>query len=172
MWWLWPHLRRLWAGVGTVTVGLVVTCLYSWLSEQPLPHSRIALQTLDDYWLWLGAALLALTTLSVFAERAHRRHSGQPAPSISEYLPPRFRSRPYLPWLAGGLGLLVALIYGVVQWRASNGAPGQAASQMHPIHSIAVLPLDNFSGDPKQEYFADAEHRPPMPENPVKRSSA
>jgi TolB-like protein len=26
---------------------------------------------------------------------------------------------------------------------------------MHPIRSIAVLPLDNFSGDPKQEYFAD-----------------
>jgi TolB-like protein len=26
---------------------------------------------------------------------------------------------------------------------------------MHPIRSIAVLPLDNFSADPKQDYFAD-----------------
>jgi TolB-like protein len=26
---------------------------------------------------------------------------------------------------------------------------------VHPIRSIAVLPLDNFSGDPKQEYFAE-----------------
>jgi TolB-like protein len=25
----------------------------------------------------------------------------------------------------------------------------------HPIRSIAVLPLDNYSGDPKQEYFAE-----------------
>ena len=155
MWWLWPHLRRLWAGVGTVTAGLVVTCLYSWLSEQPLPHSRVALQTLDDYWPWLATALLALTTLSVVAERAHRQHAGQPAPAISKYLPPRFRARLYLPWLAGGLGLLVALIYGMVRWHASIGTSEQVASQMHPIRSIAVLPLDNFSGDPKQEYFAD-----------------
>ena len=25
----------------------------------------------------------------------------------------------------------------------------------HPIRSIAVLPLDNYSGDPNQEYFAE-----------------
>src|SRR5215469_11562128 len=113
MWWLWPHLRRLWAAVGTVTVGLVVTWLYSLLSEQPLPHSRVALEILDDYWPWFGAALLALTTLSVVAERAHSRYAGQPVPALSGYLSPRFRSRPYLPWLAGGLGLLIALIYGI-----------------------------------------------------------
>ena len=29
------------------------------------------------------------------------------------------------------------------------------ASSPHVIRSIAVLPLDNYSGDPKQEYFAD-----------------
>jgi TolB-like protein/Tfp pilus assembly protein PilF len=155
MWSLWPQLRRLWAGVGTVTAGLLVTWLYSLLSEQPLPHSRVALQILDDYWPWLGVALLALTTLSVVAERAHRRHAGQPVPAISEYLVPRFRSRPYLPWLAGGLGILIALTFGIVRWRAFTGTPEQAASQIHPIRSIAVLPLDNFSGDPKQEYFAD-----------------
>ncbi len=155
MWWLWPHLRRLWAGVGTVIAGLVVTCLYSWLSEQPLPHSRVALQTLEDYWPWLGAGLLALTTLSIVAERAHSLHAGKAAGAISGYLPLGFRTRFYLSWLAGGLGLLVALIYGIVRWRAATAVSEQAASQMHPIRSIAVLPLDNFSGDPKQEYFAD-----------------
>ena len=50
---------------------------------------------------------------------------------------------------------MIALIYGFVRWRASTGTSEQAASQMHPIRSIAVLPLDNFSGDPRQEYFAD-----------------
>jgi TolB-like protein/Tfp pilus assembly protein PilF len=155
MWSLWSQLRRLWAGVGTVTAGLLVTWLYSLLSEQPLPHSRVALQILDDYWPWLGAALLALTTLSVVAARAHRQHAGQAVPAISEYLPPGFRSGRYLPWLAGGLGLLIALIYGIVRWHASTSTPEQVASQVHPIRSIAVLPLDNFSGDPKQEYFAD-----------------
>jgi TolB-like protein len=29
------------------------------------------------------------------------------------------------------------------------------ASAAHPIRSIAVLPLQNLSGDPAQEYFAD-----------------
>jgi len=155
MWSLWSQLRRLWAGVGTVTAGLLVTWLYSLLSEQPLPHSRVALQILDDYWPWLGVALLTLTTLSVVAERAHRQHAGQQVPAISEYLAPAFRSRAYLPWFAGGLGLLIALTFGIVRWRASTSTSGQAASQIHPIRSIAVLPLDNFSGDPKQEYFAD-----------------
>ena len=32
--------------------------------------------------------------------------------------------------------------------------PGSSAAK-HTISSIAVLPLDNFSGDPKQEYFAE-----------------
>ena len=75
MWWAWPHLRRLWAAVGTITVGLVVTWLYSLLSEQALPHLRIASFLLHDYWPWLGAGLLALTTVSIVAERAHRQHA-------------------------------------------------------------------------------------------------
>jgi TolB-like protein len=34
--------------------------------------------------------------------------------------------------------------------------PPQAQSAAkHTIRSIAVLPLDNFSGDPSQEYFVD-----------------
>ena len=77
MWWAWPHLRRLWAGVGTITVGLVVTWLYSLLSEQALPHLRIASFLLRDYWPWLGAGLLALTTVSIVAERAHWQHEAR-----------------------------------------------------------------------------------------------
>jgi len=40
MWWLWPHLRRLWAGVGTVTAGLAVTYLYNLWSKQAVPDLR------------------------------------------------------------------------------------------------------------------------------------
>ena len=40
MWWAWPHLRRLWAAVGTITAGLAVTWVYSLLSERALPHLR------------------------------------------------------------------------------------------------------------------------------------
>ncbi len=50
MWRMWPHLRRLWAGIGTVTAGLVVTWLYSLMSEQALPHLRIVSNLLYGYW--------------------------------------------------------------------------------------------------------------------------
>src|SRR5262245_45969656 len=54
--------------------------------------------------------------------------------------------------IVAGMGAIVvaALGYGVVRWR-STGSTGQE----RVIRSIAVLPLDNFSGDPGQDYFAD-----------------
>ncbi|MFZ0890526.1 MAG: hypothetical protein WA005_18955, partial [Candidatus Binataceae bacterium] len=49
-----------------------------------------------------------------------------------------------------------ALAYGVARWKSSApGSAEQPAPQARVIRSIAVLPLDNFSGDPSQEYFAD-----------------
>jgi len=62
------------------------------------------------------------------------------------------KSRRQIRSLAGGvLGfiLLAALGYaGFRMWR--SGADAQPG-----IHSIAILPLENLSGDPAQEYFAD-----------------
>jgi TolB-like protein/DNA-binding winged helix-turn-helix (wHTH) protein/Flp pilus assembly protein TadD len=51
-----------------------------------------------------------------------------------------------------GLFILIAsgLTLGLLRWR--SGAKGAFA----PVRSIAVLPLDNLSGDPSQDYFADA----------------
>jgi adenylate cyclase len=59
--------------------------------------------------------------------------------------------------LAGVAVLLIAALgYGVARWRSSPpGSAPQFATQPRVIRSIAVLPLDNFSGDPSQEYFAD-----------------
>ncbi len=51
-----------------------------------------------------------------------------------------------------GLGIAGALMLGLIlsgrHWRALGPVSGQ-------IHSLAVLPLENLSGDPSQEYFAD-----------------
>jgi serine/threonine protein kinase/tetratricopeptide (TPR) repeat protein len=53
-------------------------------------------------------------------------------------------------WLVGGSLALVVLAAAVTLIRSSWTAP-----PAHQIRSVAVLPLENLSGDPEQEYFAD-----------------
>jgi TolB-like protein len=57
---------------------------------------------------------------------------------------PGFRT--VLGWATAVLVLLAG--FGAWWWSAEGTSPG-------PIRSLAVLPLDNLSGDPEQEYFAD-----------------
>jgi eukaryotic-like serine/threonine-protein kinase len=52
------------------------------------------------------------------------------------------------------MGLAVYLITRSGYLRPASGAP-ETAIDPHAIRSIAVLPLDNYSGDPNQEYFAE-----------------
>jgi serine/threonine-protein kinase len=56
---------------------------------------------------------------------------------------PRARSRHHL------LLVLAALALGALWWRASTGTTAL------PVRSVAVLPLQNLSGDPAHEYLAD-----------------
>ncbi len=54
-------------------------------------------------------------------------------------------------WVWAALTVVILLALGAAGWRwrtARQSAPG-------PIRSLAVLPLENLSGDPAQEYFAD-----------------
>jgi TolB-like protein/DNA-binding winged helix-turn-helix (wHTH) protein len=63
----------------------------------------------------------------------------------------RLRSR----WVGAAMGLLLVAVatvaLNVTGWRDRVFA----RNQIGPIHSIAVLPLANLSGDASQEYFAD-----------------
>ena len=53
--------------------------------------------------------------------------------------------------IAMGVALLIALGLGVRTWRERQAAARANSTQ---IRSLAVLPLENLSGDPQQEYFA------------------
>ncbi|HKV27418.1 MAG TPA: protein kinase [Candidatus Acidoferrales bacterium] len=49
------------------------------------------------------------------------------------------------------IALVIALVLGIRGWRARVNS--NSGSQ--PIQSLAVLPLENLSGDPQQEYFTE-----------------
>ena len=56
-------------------------------------------------------------------------------------------------WVAG---ILIAAVAGFVVWGMASGfPPWRTGASTNQIRSIAVLPLENLSGDPAQEYFAD-----------------
>jgi adenylate cyclase len=59
--------------------------------------------------------------------------------------------------VAGGAVILVAVLaYAIARWKsAAPSSSPTLATQPRVIRSIAVLPLDNYSGDPSQEYFSD-----------------
>jgi TolB-like protein/DNA-binding winged helix-turn-helix (wHTH) protein len=57
--------------------------------------------------------------------------------------------------LAGVVLTIVLVIFaGVLLERWSNRSPGNVEAGGARIHSLAVLPLQNLSGDPAQDYFA------------------
>jgi serine/threonine-protein kinase len=60
-------------------------------------------------------------------------------------------------WAAVGVAVLLAVLYLATRSRfttPSSRGP-EAGTQPPAIQSIAVLPLDNYSGDPNQDYFAE-----------------
>jgi TolB-like protein/DNA-binding winged helix-turn-helix (wHTH) protein/Tfp pilus assembly protein PilF len=73
----------------------------------------------------------------------------QPHAAIPEIVPPRHRFRSPAVAFAGLAILLAVLLWVLPVWkRLRSSAP-------ELIQSLAVLPLQNLSGDPAQQYFAD-----------------
>lgn len=81
------------------------------------------------------------------AQRIHVLQPTEPAKVESAPRTPRINRA-----MALVLGILVAL--GLSLWLVPSVSHRISGSA--PIRSIAVLPLDNLSGDPSQDYFADA----------------
>ncbi|MHC4587498.1 MAG: protein kinase domain-containing protein, partial [Planctomycetota bacterium] len=70
-------------------------------------------------------------------------------------------SRRALPWLIAGTAMVVLLLVGIIIG-LKLGGPGEKRTGefvsppiAETIEAIVVLPFDNLSGDPEQEYFVD-----------------
>src|SRR5271169_6563759 len=82
------------------------------------------------------------------AQDLPRTESGHPLPDAGLALAPKRRAWPTR-WVIVALALVLSLpILAVFLFRSHGHAPT-------PIRSLAVLPLDNLSGDASQDYFAD-----------------
>jgi TolB-like protein len=62
----------------------------------------------------------------------------------------RLRRMPH-GWLAAAVAVMLLAILGYLSFRAFSNRSGANRE----VRSIAILPLENLSGDPQQEYFAD-----------------
>jgi TolB-like protein/DNA-binding winged helix-turn-helix (wHTH) protein len=81
------------------------------------------------------------------------------SPSATPYAPSRPARWGRLRWVGGTLIILTLLAasWAFVYDREGVGRPAERTSSgpAAAIHSLAVLPLENLSGDKEQEYFAD-----------------
>ena len=79
---------------------------------------------------------------------------------ISQELPaaaaPAPRSRHTGVLIASAAAIVAVALLGVWRLTAQDSNRAAANGTASPIRSIAVLPLENLSGDPGQQYFADA----------------
>ncbi len=86
--------------------------------------------------------------------------SGESSANAIDVAGPSRSAKPKLAVRATALAIVLLLVVGVAWWlrdRFHSRTAGQiaAALAVPEIHSLAVLPLKNLSGDPNQEYFAD-----------------
>ena len=88
-----------------------------------------------------------------------------PAPAVSDPAPAgpgqkAQRSGPAPAWTLAVAGLVLGLIVvGAIVFRPGSGTPSvtadKKAAEVSLQNSVAVLPFDNFSGDPELEYLSD-----------------
>ena len=132
------------------------------LHEQPVPpvqlNPRISLKLQEIILKCLEKnpqfRYQTATEIAADLRRLQRDGDSSNGQSIRRSPPPRTtpKAKVFKRTVAGALLLCLAL--GIAFWlhRFRAGSSGGAGPE---IHSLAVLPLKNLSGDPNQDYFAD-----------------
>jgi TolB-like protein/Tfp pilus assembly protein PilF len=126
-------------------LGRDVRTVQRWERQEALPVHRLHHSKLGSVYSY---------TAEIDAWRLGRQPDAGSQPAALARAVPENSDRPgRLLFKAGILTSVLALGLGLV-WLASRLLVGQNNSVPH-IESLAVLPFDNFSGDPEQTYFAD-----------------
>jgi TolB-like protein/Tfp pilus assembly protein PilF len=138
-----PQGRRLesWKEIASY-LGRDITTVRRWEKREGLPVHRLHHSRLGSVYAYT-------------AELDAWRRERAPAPAIGEMAatqPPETVRRNWklIPLVALGLILVGSLAW---LWRQRSLAPFASASS--PVRSLAVLPLDNLSGNHDQDYLAD-----------------
>lgn len=97
----------------------------------------------------IGAALHALRSQTPWAQPSPTLPPVSPSEAATKTPSERPRRFAFAGVLAVLALLVIVAIFVVRKWKPTG------ASASMPIHSLAVLPLDNFSHNPAEEYFAD-----------------
>ena len=98
----------------------------------------------DERWQTAGDVVRELK--QVFDGMVQTRTQAPPTDAVP-------RARHAWKWVAG---ILIAALSGFGAWVMAGGPQRWAMrTPSDQIRSVAVLPLENLSGDPEQEYFAD-----------------
>jgi eukaryotic-like serine/threonine-protein kinase len=107
---------------------------------------RLLAKEVEDRYASIADARADLERLATSPEAVAEEKAGGRSPTVWRW--------PALAALATLAGLVVYLVT-----RSGFSLPASRASEAainpHVMRSIAVLPLDNYSGDPSQEYFAE-----------------
>ena len=128
--------------------------IYSILNESPEPVTAVRtgvpmeLERITNKLLAknINERYQSMTDVLVDLQTLRKKSTTSEASSITKDITQRKRKLP-LKWITASAVLVIAILSFLIikPWESST----------HPIRSIAVLPLDNFSHDPDQEYFVD-----------------
>jgi TolB-like protein/Flp pilus assembly protein TadD len=141
-----PHRRRLesWKEIAAY-LGRDVTTVRRWEKREALPVHRL-------HHNKLGSVYAYTTELDAWRnERASAALAGAPDSDFA----------PASPWLAARLPTAIVLVVVIAMFAVGLTWFGRARTVSQPINasprirSLVVLPLENFSGNPDQDYLSD-----------------
>jgi TolB-like protein/Tfp pilus assembly protein PilF len=126
-------------------LGRDVTTVRRWEKREGLPVHRLQHSKLGSVYAY---------TVELDAWRSERAPAAatdaSDAPAVPELVPRGAHAR-----RAAALAALALALAAVLIWLVRERATVQPASASGGIRSLAVLPLQNFSGNPEQDYLSD-----------------